>query len=242
MLLVAAVVGCDNGGHPVSIQSVEVVAEGRALDVTVDGCGQVAIDVDERADRVSLAASVEGDDGDCASGDLVQLDAPLGEREIVDALTGDTVPAGPPAVANSDPIVPTWPRSCWSAPTQEGCDDVDQGETFLAAGVGGFLAVHGGCVMAEWAAEHHAILFPHGTTWDPGLPGIRLPGGATVAIGTEFYFGGGGIHDRGDPSMVYNGIPIAEGERLDLIRSCMAASDHPDTLNLASPDAVLMAG
>lgn len=237
MLLIGAVAGCDDGGQSVSIQSVEVAAEGRALEVTVDGCGQVAIDVDERADRVSLAASVEGDDGDCASGDLVQLDAPLGEREIVDALTGDTVPGGPPTEAESDPVVLAWPRSCWSQPTQAACAEIGARETFMASEVGGELVVEGDCAMTDDGSGASAVLLPYGTAWDPTVPGLRFADGSTVAVGAEVWVMGGWFErlDRSRTELTYNDAQMVSGELLERVWTCIDASEHPGAIQIASP-------
>lgn len=75
------------------IRNVTVDPIGTELTVELtDGCGIARVTVEETADRVTLdvEAPPEGDDCGSAVG-VVRLQAPLGERIVVDAATGDEI-------------------------------------------------------------------------------------------------------------------------------------------------------
>jgi len=69
---------------------------GMALDLVIAACNPTGlrVEVEESDSSVSLRATVEqhaaGDD--CASVRQVDLRAPLGDRQVVDAGTGDSIP------------------------------------------------------------------------------------------------------------------------------------------------------
>ena len=95
MVLVAllAVSSCSRERSPSPIFDATVSDGGTTLDVMVGFCGNVSVEVDETDERVELSAfggSEKG--GDCAGGDTVTLDRPLGDRLLIDTSTGDEIP------------------------------------------------------------------------------------------------------------------------------------------------------
>ncbi len=61
--------------------------------VSIDSCnGEPSVAVaEETGERVVLSANADAGSGDCLDGDIVMLGAPLGDRALIDALTGDTI-------------------------------------------------------------------------------------------------------------------------------------------------------
>lgn len=75
------------------IRSVTVNPFGTELTVELaDGCGIARVTVEETADQVTLEAEAPPEGDDCASAfGVVTLQAPLGERIVIDAATGDEI-------------------------------------------------------------------------------------------------------------------------------------------------------
>ncbi|MCB0995205.1 MAG: hypothetical protein KDB21_08955 [Acidimicrobiales bacterium] len=82
----------NNRWHDLGIGSVVVHDD---LDLSVGGAchSDVRVKVDESATEVTLRLQGQGEWlGDCAMGATATLDAPLGDRELIDATTREPVP------------------------------------------------------------------------------------------------------------------------------------------------------
>lgn len=91
MLLVACGGGTRNAAV---VELMFISADGRTLTVGIDSCNAepVLTVVEQQADRVVLTAESEQTaGGDCADGGVVTLREPLGDRRLVDDLTGRDV-------------------------------------------------------------------------------------------------------------------------------------------------------
>jgi hypothetical protein len=87
-----ALVGCSNSGP---VQVTTDAPAGNALAFVIAACGARGsqVEVEESVRVVTLRATVEQHAGDsCASIRQVDLRVPLGDREVVDADTGDAIP------------------------------------------------------------------------------------------------------------------------------------------------------
>lgn len=91
LLLALVAVGC---GRETSIYEGRVSPDGRVVLLIVGACNaDLDFGVDERADRVVVLVKVSNAwEGDCAGGVHFRLSEPLGNRVLVDAVTGDTIP------------------------------------------------------------------------------------------------------------------------------------------------------
>lgn len=76
------------------VLEVEVASEdGRELVVDVGACrAGLQIDTDQNDERVRIAVRARGGSGDCTQRFKLTLDEPLGDREVVDAVTEQVVP------------------------------------------------------------------------------------------------------------------------------------------------------
>ena len=87
---VAVLVGCSTQER---LELAELTPDGRSLSFSLSVCNADQ-DVDVREDEDVVAVSIRssrGDGNDCADGVVVELDAPLGDRTVIDASTGDEV-------------------------------------------------------------------------------------------------------------------------------------------------------
>ena len=77
-----------------------VAVSGAQLEISTYSCGgEVRADVDEQADEVTITVSVfdEPNQVDCdGNREMVTLDAPLGDRELVDGSNGEVLFCEPP--------------------------------------------------------------------------------------------------------------------------------------------------
>jgi hypothetical protein len=92
-VLVAMVLSaCSTRG--VAIEEASITADGRTLELIVGSCNaDLSVDVDESPSRVTVTVTARNDTSDdCLDGVTEQLRRPLGERSLVDGVTGDTVP------------------------------------------------------------------------------------------------------------------------------------------------------
>ncbi len=90
--LIGVVLGGTSCGDDLAeIRFVTVDPIGTQLTVElVDGCGIARVTVEETADRVFLEAEAPQKGDDCAGAfGVVTLSAPLGDRVVVDAASGD---------------------------------------------------------------------------------------------------------------------------------------------------------
>ena len=76
------------------VLEVEVTSsDGRELLVDVGACqASLQIDTDENDERVRIAVRARGGGGDCSQAFRLTLDEPLGDREVIDAVTEEAVP------------------------------------------------------------------------------------------------------------------------------------------------------
>jgi hypothetical protein len=90
---VVVLVGCtDRDPRPVT-EVQHVTGDRRTLIVSVGSCnGDPSVTASETADRVALSATGGDTSDDCLDGAEVTLDEPLGDRVVIDAMTGDQVP------------------------------------------------------------------------------------------------------------------------------------------------------
>lgn len=74
-----------------------VTEDGRELQLGVNSCNaDLKVEVREDEERVAIRVTVRNDTmDDCMDGVTVALEEPLGERELVDAATGQAVPVRP---------------------------------------------------------------------------------------------------------------------------------------------------
>lgn len=89
--LIGVVIGGTScGGNAAEIRFVTVDPVGTELTVELaDGCGIARITVVETPDQVTLEAEAPPEGDDCAGAfGVVTLQAPLGERIVIDAATG----------------------------------------------------------------------------------------------------------------------------------------------------------
>lgn len=102
---IAQVTACSTGGPdrgPTAVMDAEFVpaeggvVDGRELHLTVAACNAspevIFEEIDDRI-VVSVVADLPGRDTDgCADEATIVLDEPLGERELIDASTGESIP------------------------------------------------------------------------------------------------------------------------------------------------------
>ena len=93
---VQLVVACGAlGSSEASVYEVTVSGDGTEVAFAIDACSRPVegLVVDESADEVRVTARVQaGDDlADCAVEMTRTLDAPLGDRRVVDGATGDVI-------------------------------------------------------------------------------------------------------------------------------------------------------
>lgn len=94
----------------------------------------------------------------------------------------------------------------------------------MAASITGDLSLEGGCLRVGSAPA----VWPRGTTWNASAKTVRLPSGATLALGSQVRAGGGYIH----------GAPLADmfGDQIRAAAaSCANANTDVAVLN-ASPE------
>lgn len=91
--VVLLLAGCADDRADRSIMGVDVDAnDGRTLWVAVASCnGNPEVEVDESATQVALRARGGTTNDDCGDIVCVQLEAPLGERAVLDVTTGEPV-------------------------------------------------------------------------------------------------------------------------------------------------------
>jgi hypothetical protein len=92
-LLLAATAGCGEDRRQVAIFDVSPDGPTRLV-LSVESCNaSPRAHVDEHDDRVVVTVTADDRDDmdDCADGVVVELDEPLGDRELVDGSTGDAV-------------------------------------------------------------------------------------------------------------------------------------------------------
>ncbi len=93
MVTFVALTGCGTGGE---VEVMSAVPVGQSLSVQIAACNpkNLQVAVREQEDRVELRATVDSEArGDlCASVEQVRLARPLGDRAVIDASTGRTVP------------------------------------------------------------------------------------------------------------------------------------------------------
>lgn len=91
-LLVAAMTlgACSSATHP-SISDVYGDPTSTELTLSIGSCNQnPTVDVDETATKIRLTVTADADNSeDCADGATVTLDAPVGDRDIIDENTGE---------------------------------------------------------------------------------------------------------------------------------------------------------
>lgn len=158
----------------------------------------------------------------CGAGD----EAPdASSPESGPATTTTSAPTPVSTTGTESPLL-TYPRSCWSRPTQAECAAMapDEGETFMAAEVEGQLSIRDRCVYLTYAGGDHPVIFPHGTAWDDADQAVVLNGGQRLHEGDWLLGGGGGVHLRPDADEWY-GPELAAG-----LRRCLANPRVTDTI------------
>ncbi len=114
-LAIVAAAGLVAGGcssPEVAIVSAQRSVDDLRLELAFDSCNaRLQVTVAETADVVTVVAvdldapAPELASPDCADGGIVELDAPLGDRQLIDGATGDAIPFWGPA----DPNQVIWP-------------------------------------------------------------------------------------------------------------------------------------
>jgi hypothetical protein len=93
LIALMAASSCSRERSPSPIFDATASDGGTTLAVMVGFCGNVSVEVEETDVRVELSAfGSAGRGGDCAGGDTVTLDRPLGDRLLIDTSTGDEIP------------------------------------------------------------------------------------------------------------------------------------------------------
>jgi hypothetical protein len=83
---------CGTGWSGQAINDVQFVDGGRVLVVGTHCNPDASLEVSESLEAVSLKLRVKGSsEGDCARSERVELDAPLGNRAVIDLSTGEAV-------------------------------------------------------------------------------------------------------------------------------------------------------
>jgi hypothetical protein len=143
LLALLVVMGCGPTGvgdsaretrrGPVSLEGQEAERDGPAsLWVTVPSCNgePEVVEFDERDTAIHLEVVttqvVRGDRDDCLDAVRIELDEPLGEREVIDAVSGSSLPIGPELVVELtcfDADYPTEPT--FASPDEAFVDALD---------------------------------------------------------------------------------------------------------------------
>jgi hypothetical protein len=91
LLLTLVAAGC---GRETSIYEGRISSDGRVVLLIVGACNaDLEVEVDERADAVGVRVRVSNAwEGDCAGSVHFGLSEPLGDRVLIDASTGNTIP------------------------------------------------------------------------------------------------------------------------------------------------------
>jgi hypothetical protein len=93
VVLALAIAGCGTDREDVQIMEATIWGDTSALGLVVESCnGEPEVEVVRQGDReVRLRVRADDSDDDCADGAPLCLDAPLGDRTVIDDLTGDAV-------------------------------------------------------------------------------------------------------------------------------------------------------
>lgn len=96
---------CGVGWKDQPISTVEVSTDERTLVVGYHCDVDASLDAEETVDEVRLTFRVYGGNrGDCADVEEVELDSPLGDRQVIDASNGETVvPCRAPSLPSGQP-------------------------------------------------------------------------------------------------------------------------------------------
>lgn len=97
--------GCGLGWKDQPISTVEVSDDERTLVVGYHCDVDASVVAEESSDEVRLIFRVDGGNrGDCADVEEVELDSPLGDRQVVDASNGEEiVPCRAPSLPSGQP-------------------------------------------------------------------------------------------------------------------------------------------
>lgn len=90
-----AVSACSSSPEPVPVLAYNAVGSDLLVGVGVCNPEDLPVEVTETADEVGLLATAVYEPGDsCTANQRVQLEAPLGDRPVVDRHTGERVAVG----------------------------------------------------------------------------------------------------------------------------------------------------
>jgi hypothetical protein len=116
----------------VSLEGQQVEREGRVIHVTVPSCkgDPVVVDLEERLDRVLVEVVttqvLSGDRDDCLDAVSIELDRPLGDRGVIDAVSGSSLDVARPALVRLECFDADYPNDpTFDTPEEAFSDGLD---------------------------------------------------------------------------------------------------------------------